>query len=447
MKFYSFDPKPRRPDWFRHFADVVKTAVILAGITVANLGASSTEQVTLQLKWLHQFQFAGYYAAIDQGYYQEAGLEVTLREAVQGEEPAEHVLAGRAEFGVAASDLVLLKSRGEPVVVLAPILQHSPLILIAKAGQGISSIHDLAGKKIMLEPHAEELLAYLEFENITRDEFEVVPHVFSPAPLLSGEVAAMSAYVTDELYLLQQTGGEFLTFTPRSTGIDFYGDTLFTTREQVEEFPDRVARFREASLRGWEYALSHPEEMVKLIFEQYSQRHSREHLRFEAEKYRQLTLPDVVDVGYQSPGRWQHIAETYHRMGMIPADYSLDGFLYEEIVAGPDLRNLYSVLAGAGGIIGVMVLVIVVLVRMTRRIKQQADSLQKALSEVRELRGIIPICSGCKKIRDDQGYWGQVETYLEEHTSAEFTHGLCGDCACKHYPEIYPPKKSDSKRS
>ncbi|GAB5559776.1 MAG: hypothetical protein SynsKO_14230 [Synoicihabitans sp.] len=415
------------------------------GLSAGALNAHPLDEVTLQLKWRHQFQFAGYYAAIEQGYYEEVGLDVSLREAVQGQEPADHVLAGHAEFGVAASDLVLLHDRGEPVVVLAPILQHSPLILIAKADKGISSIHDLAGKTLMLEPHAEELLAYLEFEDVTRDEFEVLPHVFSPAPLLNNDVAAMSAYVTDELFLLEQTGEDFLTFTPRSTGIDFYGDTLFTTREQVERYPERVARFREASLRGWEYALAHPEELVDLIHEKYSQRHSKEHLRFEAEQFRRLMLPDVVDVGYQSPGRWHHIAETYQRMGMISSEYSLEGFLYEELIAEPDLRKFYTVLGIAGAIIGVMVLVIVLLVRLTRRIKQQADSLQKALSEVRELRGMIPICSGCKKIRDDKGYWAQVETYLEEHTDAEFTHGLCGDCISKYYPEVYQSEQPEKE--
>lgn len=402
-------------------------------------GAQSLDHVTLQLKWRHQFQFAGYYAAIEQGYYREVGLEVILREAVRGEEPADFVLKGGAEFGVAASDLVLLHDQGEPVVVLAPILQHSPLVLLVKANTGITSIHDLAGKRLMLEPHAEELLAYLEFEDITRDEFEVVPHTFSPSPLIDGEVAAMSAYVTDELFLMKQSGMSFLTFTPRSTGIDFYGDTLFTTLDQVENYPDRVANFREASLRGWRYALDHPDEMVELIYDKYSQRHSREHLRFEADKFRSLMLPDVVDVGYQSPGRWKHIAEIYHRMGMVGDDWNLEDFIYEEIVAKPDLSRFHRMLVGAGVLIGLMVFVIVILIRMTRRIQQQADSLREALSEIKELRGYIPICAGCKKIRDDKGYWEQVETYLRAHTRAEFTHGICGDCARKAYPDYIPP--------
>jgi len=311
-------------------------------------------------------------------------------------------LSGAAEFGVAASDLVLLHDQGEPVVVLAPILQHSPLILVVKSRNGISSIQDLVGKRIMLEPHAEELLAYLEFEDVIKAEFEVGAHTFSPGALIDDEVAAMSAYVTDEPFLLTQSGLSFLTSTPRSTGIDFYGDTLFTTRDQVENHPERVARFREASLRGWSYALDHSEEMVELIYQRYSQRHSREHLQDEAEGFRRLVLPDVVKLGYQSAGRWRHIAETYHRMGKVGDDWSLDGFLDEEVVKEPDLTKLYGILVGAGVVIALMILVIVKLVRMTRRFQQQADSLQAALSEIKERRGYIQICAGCKKVRDDR---------------------------------------------
>lgn len=63
--------------------------------------------------------------------------------------------------------------------------------------------------------------------------------------------------------------------------------------------------------------------------------------------------------------------------------------------------------------------------------------LQKALAEIKTLHGILPICSHCKKIRDDKGSWTQMEAYISEHTDAEFSHGLCADCAKKHYPEHF----------
>lgn len=68
--------------------------------------------------------------------------------------------------------------------------------------------------------------------------------------------------------------------------------------------------------------------------------------------------------------------------------------------------------------------------------EQLIADLQKAASEIKSLRGIIPICASCKKIRDDQGYWNQLETYLHEHSEAEFSHGLCPDCLKTFDPDL-----------
>lgn len=70
----------------------------------------------------------------------------------------------------------------------------------------------------------------------------------------------------------------------------------------------------------------------------------------------------------------------------------------------------------------------------------QKNELEKALSEIKQLRGILPICAECKKIRDDKGYWHQVELYVREHTDAQFSHSICPDCKQKLYPELYDDK-------
>jgi hypothetical protein len=77
-------------------------------------------------------------------------------------------------------------------------------------------------------------------------------------------------------------------------------------------------------------------------------------------------------------------------------------------------------------------------------------NLQRALTEVKTLSGLLPICSWCKKIRDDEGYWQKIEKYIRDHTEADFTHGICNDCAEKVYPEFYPEfkkKKNNEKLS
>jgi len=75
------------------------------------------------------------------------------------------------------------------------------------------------------------------------------------------------------------------------------------------------------------------------------------------------------------------------------------------------------------------------------------DQLQQALEEIKTLHGIVPICSGCKRIRDDEGFWNQVEVYVQKHTEAKFSHGLCPDCALQLYPDLYLTGENDEEKS
>ena len=75
--------------------------------------------------------------------------------------------------------------------------------------------------------------------------------------------------------------------------------------------------------------------------------------------------------------------------------------------------------------------------------KQLLSDLSATLAKIKQLSGMLPICSSCKKIRDDKGYWNQVEDYIKNHAEVEFTHGLCPDCAYKLYPEYYKPKAKE----
>lgn len=305
---------------------------LCAGLCVADTPAAQTDArrldpVRLQLKWLHQFQFAGFYAALEKGYYREAGIDVRILEASAHESALDVVVRGDAEFGLHSSDLIRARAQGKPLVALAAIFQHSPMVLLSRLDAGIRSLHDLVGKRLLLGPDAAELLAYLKSEKVpTPTDLSV--QSFDLKALIDGQVDAMPGYSTDQTYLLHQAGISYNAFTPRSAGIDFYGDILFTTEDQVRHHPERVRRFREASLRGWYYALAHREEIVDLILSKYSQRHSREHLLFEASEIQRMMTPDLVEIGYMHAGRWRHIADTYAELGMMPANYDFDGFIY-----------------------------------------------------------------------------------------------------------------------
>ena len=373
--------------------------------------AWSLESVTLQLKWQHQFQFAGYYAAINQGYYREEGLDVTLREAQPYEDPVQHVLEGNAEFGVGNSELLLLHHLDQPVVVLAVIYQHSPLVLIVPRSSDNTSnllpyqyIQSLQGKPVMMESSSSELLAYLALEGLTRKNLNLVDHTFDIQDMLSGNVAAMSAYISDEPFLLQNNNIDFQLFKPIKGGIDFYGDNLFTTQEQLDSYPKRVQAFREASLKGWMYAMAHPDEIIDLIITQYGGRHSREHLVYEYEQLRQLMLPDLIEVGYMYEGRWRHIVKTYAQLDMLPDNYNFDGFLYEP--SSETLDVYFNKLIISASLIFLAVLsIIVIFFYLNRALRKRANSLSMLLSHIPS--ALIVVDQSAKIIR-----WNRYATSI-----------------------------------
>lgn len=302
----------------------------------------AAEKVKLKLKWQHQFQFAGYYAAQERGYYKEAGLDVEIIPSQPGEDSAQTVLQGKAEFGVGSTELLLLREQGRPVVVLGVIFQHSPLAMITLKKNNLHSIHDLAGQKIMIEPGSSELYAYLNKEGLSSGKFTPLPHDFHIKDLLAGNVDAMSVYTTDEPFELSTAGIDYSLYSPRSAGIDFYGDNIFTTEDLIKRKPEMVNAFREASLKGWEYAMNHPEELIQLIYSDYSQRHTVEHLSFEAVQMIPLLQPTLVELGHMNSGRWKHISETYAELGMMKPDFDLKGFLYDPNPPPQDMRWIYT---------------------------------------------------------------------------------------------------------
>jgi len=289
----------------------------------------AADKVTLQLKWSHAFQFAGYYAAKEKGFYSDAGLEVEIQEAQPRTDVVDTVVSGKAQFGVSNSSLLLARHAGKPVTVLAVIFQRSPLVLVAAKKQASDSIHELSGKKLMMEPQADELFDYLKQQGLSADKFVTTEHNFDYRSLISGRVDAMSAYSTRELYYLDRAGFRYKVYTPRSAGIDFYGDNLFTSEHELTENPERVRAFRAASLKGWHYALQHPEEVARLIYDRYSNKHQPAFYQNEASEMRPLIQPELIDIGYMYPDRWRDIAKGYADRGLLPRDISMDGFIYD----------------------------------------------------------------------------------------------------------------------
>ena len=381
-----------------------------------SLSAAAAEKVRLQLKWQHQFQFAGYYAAQAQGYYRAAGLEVELIPSNPGDNPAQQVLQGRAEFGVGATDLLLLREKGMPVVVLASIFQHSPLAFMTLKKKELQTIHDLAGSRVMLEPESAELLAYLRREGINVGKFTLVPHSFDIRDLLSGKIEASSIYVTNEPFLVGQAGRDYLLYSPRAAGIDFYSDNLFTSEALIKANPAQVKKFREASLKGWDYAMRHQEELVQLIYNRYSQRHSLENLRFEARQMEPLLQASLVEIGHMNPGRWRHIAETYAELGMMKPNFDLKGFLYDPNPPPPDLKWWYRFMGAAILVTALVLALASYIYRINARLRREVAERRRTESYREMARDVLQILNEPGELQDSIQ---RVLAILKERTGVD----------------------------
>ncbi|PIE71485.1 MAG: hypothetical protein CSA22_02975 [Deltaproteobacteria bacterium] len=320
--FFRFSPLR----WSRRFI-----IVLLAHIAIAFSAtlACGYDPVTLQLAWNHQFQFAGYYAAVEYGYYREAGVDVTLREGGKGRFVRKALQTGEAQYGIAGTELLLHRKNGDPFVVLAPIFQHSPSILLTRADSGIHHPQDLIGKKVTLRPGNADVLSMFLSEGISIDKIIRIENAYNLQDLIDGRIDAFNAYVTNEPWYLEQQGIQPGIIRPVSYGVDFYSDCLFTTESEIRDHPGRVAAVLSATLRGWETAMKDPEPIIDLILHRYAAEKTREHLRYEAAAIRKFILPDLIQIGHLNSFRWQRIADIFAELGELPPDYDLDSFLYQ----------------------------------------------------------------------------------------------------------------------
>lgn len=291
------------------------------------------ETVALQLKWFHQFQFAGYFAAIEKGFYAEEGLDVVLRERNPESDHIEDVIDGEAQYGVADAGLLLSRLQGKPVVLLSQIFQHSPLVFLTLQKSGIRTPFDLIGKSVMIDRESAKYpsLNALIMKTLGGwNEVPRIPETYRNEDLVDGKTDAMVGYITDQPFWFKEKGIGVNVIDPRDYGIDFYGDNLFTAEKEIREHPQRVKKMIRATIKGWQYALAHQQEIVDLILKKYnSQKFSRKHLAYEAEETENMIVPGFINIGHFEPSRFQKIAEIYHRLGLTNLTKVDKGFFYK----------------------------------------------------------------------------------------------------------------------
>jgi ABC-type nitrate/sulfonate/bicarbonate transport system substrate-binding protein len=225
-------------------------------------------KVVVRLKWVHQAQFAGFYAAEQKGLYRRVGLEVDVRPGGVDFPAIQMVASGSEEFGVTGADQVLLaRDKGVPVVAVATIYRQTPFVLFALKKSGISAMKDLAGKTVGVKLGGNEELTYramVTSAGLRGDRPREIPVKFDISPFLAGKVDVWPGYLINEVIAAQEKGAEVNIIRPSDYNINFYADTIFTTESVIEKNPDLVKRFVRATMAGWQYAVDHPDEAAAL---------------------------------------------------------------------------------------------------------------------------------------------------------------------------------------
>ncbi|HSN60635.1 MAG TPA: ABC transporter substrate-binding protein, partial [Ferruginibacter sp.] len=306
-------------------------SVILLPLTL--IVNAQPKQVKLQLKWWHQFQFAGYYAADIKGFYSDAGLNVSILTGNQHKSPVPEVINGYADFGITGSDLLVNYSEGMPVKVLGAIFQHSPYVIISPEKNNILTPADFIGKKIMCSQNQGlvEIKALALKYGIPLDSITFLEHTWKNEDIINGHANAMTGYSSVEIYQLLEKGISVNMVKPVNYGLDFYGDVIFSLKKTVDDRQGYTDQFLEATYKGWEYAMKHPAEIADYILTLPGVKErgvTKQALLFEAAEMKKLVLPDLVEMGHMSESRWQDILDVYKSLKMVPQNQTLKGFVY-----------------------------------------------------------------------------------------------------------------------
>lgn len=319
---------------FNTIKKVFGMAVVFAFFQITGAaGSQPLERISLQLRWHHQFQFAGYYAAIEKGFYADEGLVVTLNGYNPGMDTIAPVLSGEAEYGISDASLLMRRWQGEPVVILSQIFQHSPVVFITKRENNILVPEDLIGKQVMANKDTIGffVLKAMFMDSPDRlDKISFVPQNYNIDDLVDGKIDAMAGCLSNQPFKLKQIGVKFDIIDPRKHGVDLYGDNLFTKENEIARHPLRVKKMIRASIKGWTWALSHKPEIFDIIRKKYNPKISVAQLAYEAEIIEQMMLPDLIPIGQTSTMRYEKIARMYHEMGESPSRKFPGGFIYRD---------------------------------------------------------------------------------------------------------------------
>ncbi|MEM9637515.1 MAG: ABC transporter substrate-binding protein [Pseudomonadota bacterium] len=257
----------------------IKTLAVGAALGAWSMAAQAADDVTLQLKWVTQAQFAGYYVALDKGFYEEEDLNVTIKPGGPDIAPTQVLAGGGADVTVEWMPAALAaREKGLNMVNIAQPFKSSGMMLTCRKDAGVTSTDDFAGKTLGVWFFGNEFpfLSWMSKLDIPTDGSDngvtVLKQGFNVDPLLQGQAACVSTMTYNEYWQVIDAGltpDDLTVFKYEEQGVATLEDGLYALEENLQDpaFQDKMVRFVRASMKGWKYAEENPDEAAEIVLD------------------------------------------------------------------------------------------------------------------------------------------------------------------------------------
>jgi len=297
------------------------------------------DKVRLQLKWIDQAQFAGYYVALEKGFYREEHIDLEIVPGGPGLDYFDALESGQVDIAVVRPEGIFIeRQEGNPVKAFATIFQINPYLMVSLKESGITSPGDFPGKTVALQgTNADaQFEAMLLNLGVDPDSITYVPFTFDYQPFYNGEVDVMPAFAAGSLLDIQREGVELNYIWPSDYGVHWYSDSLAASEDFLESNPDLVTRFLWATLRGHQYLFSRVEESVDITMK-YATVQDRDVQTAMLEASLPLMVTGEYKLGEMDPAVWQGMEGDLLEFGYLSDQLPLSQVLTPRFV-----EDIYS---------------------------------------------------------------------------------------------------------
>jgi NitT/TauT family transport system substrate-binding protein len=272
--------------------------------------------ISLQLNWYHAPEFIGYYMADVKGFYNDANITVNIKEGGAGIAARDFILDGRADFSIASfSEQKNFVKDGKPSVAVMSVFQIPPLVMFALESSGIREPTDIVGKRVGIKNDYWRNIARETLSNAGVDPSKMIEVDVDPSAqnlLYERKVDVWMGYAHDEPVIAQVAGYKVTNIYPADYGVGGYEGLLLTNNATVSQKPEMVTRFVQASERGLQYALEHPDEAAAILTK-WQPKDSPAYSKLSIRALIPLIDVPQAKIGWIDSQKWELLMGTYYK--------------------------------------------------------------------------------------------------------------------------------------